>query len=754
MHLSFAPQFNHQWRRIGVLARRRNWLAWIEWISVVLLVVIAIASYWVLTGGKPGSKLLTPSLFALLLIANLVPAIALIVLLGRRFARRRAARSPVGGRGRLHVRLVALFSMVASIPVLLMVVFASLLFQYGVEFWYSDRARSMFENANDLAQVYYTEKQQSVIRRAEVMAEDISYNLTLAPLESKDFQASFAYQVLNRELSEGALLSISKAQGVQSLVIVNPYNRPQDNWVPPDVVASLLKNRTTVFRDSGRRMEAVTPVPGRPNFYIYASRVADDKALAQTKRFALVLKNYNSLIDRSRLLQLQFHAALYVIALFIIGVVVIIALGVADRLVKPVGELVDAARRVSAGDLTARVATTLPRDEVGTLGDAFNRMTGRLEAQRYELVAANELLDRRRALTEAVLSGVSAGVVAVNVDRTIRILNSSAAAFLGADRVACVGKPLMTISPELDAMLFETDREAIIQITPSGEARTLAVKLVRDEFGEVLTFDDITQQLTDQRRAAWADVARRIAHEIKNPLTPIQLAAERLKRRFMGEIVSDPATFGRLTDTIVRQVGDLRRMVDEFSSFARMPKPVFREEALIDICRQAVFLHEVAHPEIHFSITAPDPALTLLCDRRQLGQAMTNIIKNGVEAIESQGSATGQAISVDLTQTDEGAVRLSVSDTGIGLPLERDRLAEPYMTTRERGTGLGLAIVKKIVEEHGGTIAFTDREGGGSVVTLCFDPAQIAMIADNRDEDRIAQDNATIPPTLTRIGMQ
>jgi two-component system, NtrC family, nitrogen regulation sensor histidine kinase NtrY len=225
MQSSFALRVNHHWRRFGVLARRRHWLVWIEWIAVILVVTMAVGSYWVLTGGNPGAKLLTPSLFALLLIANLVPAIALLVLLGRRLAKGRAARSPVGGHGRLHVRLVALFSVVASIPVLLMVIFASLLFQYGVEFWYSDRARGMFENANDLGQVYYAEKQQSVIRRAEVMAADVGFNLSIAPLESKDFQASFAYQVLNRELSEGAILSISKAQGVQSLVIVNPYNR-------------------------------------------------------------------------------------------------------------------------------------------------------------------------------------------------------------------------------------------------------------------------------------------------------------------------------------------------------------------------------------------------------------------------------------------------------------------------------------------------------------------------------------------------
>jgi two-component system, NtrC family, nitrogen regulation sensor histidine kinase NtrY len=582
------------------------------------------------------------------------------------------------------------------------------------------------------------------------MATDINYNLSLAPIDSKDFQASFAYQVLNRELSEGAILSITQANGVQSLALVNPYNRPPDNWVPADVIASLLKNKATVFRDSGRRMEAVTPIPGRPTLYVYASKVADNEALAQTKRFALVLNNYNSLVERSRVLQLQFHAALYLIALFIIGVVVIIALNVADRLVKPVGELVDAARRVTAGDLSARVAGPLQRDEIGTLGSAFNRMTERLAGQRSELIEANELIERRRALIEAVLSGVSAGVIAVNADRTVRILNSSAALLLGADRDNSVGQPLATLSPELDAMAFDSQREAVIQIAGTGDVRTLAVKLVRDEFGEVLTFDDITQQLTDQRRAAWADVARRIAHEIKNPLTPIQLAAERLKRRFMKEIISDPATFERLTDTIVRQVGDLRRMVDEFSSFARMPKPVFRDEALIDICRQAVFLHEVAHPAIHFRVTAPEPDLTMICDRRQLGQALTNIIKNGVEAIEARASDIGGELSLDISH-DEQSIMIAVSDNGIGLPRERNRLAEPYMTTRERGTGLGLAIVKKIVEEHGGAMTFADRDGGGSTVLLTFSSAAFSAIAQSQqDDDRLT--NETIPPTLTRIG--
>ncbi len=266
-----------------------------------------------------------------------------------------------------------------------------------------------------------------------------------------------------------------------------------------------------------------------------------------------------------------------------------------------------------------------------------------------------------------------------------------------------------------------------------GETRTLAVRIVRTGAGPILTFDDITQQLLDQRRAAWSDVARRIAHEIKNPLTPIQLAAERLQRRYGGKLDAEDPTFARLTDTIVRQVGDLRRMVDEFSSFARMPKPVFRAESLVDVGRQSLFLHEVAHPGIAFALEADGAAETMVIDRRQIGQALTNIVKNAVEAIEAKGDAGGR-VTMTLSGAGERVATVTVSDTGVGLPAERDRIIEPYMTTRARGTGLGLAIVKKIVEEHFGTIAFADRPGGGTIVTMTFDTGLLAGCDEGGDE--------------------
>jgi len=310
------------------------------------------------------------------------------------------------------------------------------------------------------------------------------------------------------------------------------------------------------------------------------------------------------------------------------------------------------------------------------------------------------------------------------------------------------------ISISLPAELGGSVREAVVQITARGEARTLAVKITGDEFGRVLTFDDITQQLLDQRRAAWSDVARRIAHEIKNPLTPIQLAAERLQRRYAKQIDQDDGTFTRLTGTIVRQVGDLRRIVDEFSSFARMPKPIFREESLVDIARQALFLHEVAHGHIRFALEHDDPAPSLVCDRRQIGQALTNIVKNAVEAIEARGDDVAGDVAGDVTMrlsaSENGRqVYVSITDNGVGLPIERDRIVEPYMTTRERGTGLGLAIVKKIVEEHFGTISFADRAGGGAVVTMCFDVAMLASIENAADPDAQASEESR-PKVLTR----
>jgi two-component system nitrogen regulation sensor histidine kinase NtrY len=721
------------------LRRRFSVTPFVEILVLGGAVAIATVTYFIVAGGKPTQPLLTPPVVALLLVANLVPGVALLVLLGRRIAMRRAARSPIGGHGRLHVRLVALFSVIAAVPTLLVVIFASLLFQYGVEFWFSDRARGILDNAQTLATESYQQMLSYVDNENIAMADDLSRAIIQykVPIDSIEFSRLYGQDVFQRSLAESVVFSVSNNGDVRYEAIANYkalqsyYDRDLGKAMDRDAILKVIQGARSAVSTNRERTQSITRIPDT-NLYLYSSRALDAQEMTtRMHRAKAIISDYQALLARSRSLQLKFNAALLVVSLLIVALAVFVALAVADRLVRPVSELVAAARRVSTGDLTARVPEPRIDDEIATLAVAFNQMTGRLQEQ-------TGALESRRALIEAVMSGVSAGVISIAGDGTIRLINRSAAVLLHTGDESPVGRQLADISPELGALITTNEREAIIEFDAGGDVKTLAVKITRAEEGPILTFDDITGQLLDQRRAAWSDVARRIAHEIKNPLTPIQLAAERLQRRYGKQIASDDGTFARLTDTIVRQVGDLRRMVDEFSSFARMPKPVFREESLLDIARQTLFLHEVAHPSIKFSLTHDESGPTLVCDRRQIGQAFTNIVKNAVEAVDAKGEGAKGDITMTLAEKG-GTVTVTVTDTGIGLPAARDRLVEPYVTTRARGTGLGLAIVQKIVEEHFGTIVFSDGDGGGTCVTMTFDSATLAALDSGEGQAAVAE---------------
>lgn len=720
-------------RRLSVALKRSSFVPLIEITAVIALIATVSISYVTLRQQGDTGALLTPPMVAVLLVANLVPAMALMVLVARRLAKRRAAQTALGLKSRLPVRLVAIFSAIAAVPTLLVVIFASLLFQYGVEFWFSDRARGMLENAASLAQENYNREVERVGLEAMAMSGDLAGYLQQVPIDSTTFAGLFGRQVFERNLSEAIIFRVARDNTIQSLALVDPYDRSLESVITPQMIANVRPEQPNIIV-SNDRFAAIAVLPFGENTYIYTARVFEPELASQLRRGGAVLEDYRTLVNRSRNLQLRFNIALFALSLLIVGLAIWIALTLADRLVRPVGQLVGAARRVTAGDLSARVPQSESRDEVATLGNAFNRMTSRLEEQTGALVTANAQLESRRAFTEAVLSGVTAGVISVDDSHVVRLINSSAEALLKTGGKSPVGMTLAELAPELDQQLTAEEREDVVQVASGGEPRTLALKTVRVEGGYVLTFDDITEQLIDQRRAAWSDVARRIAHEIKNPLTPIQLAAERLQRRYAGEVTTDPATFERLTGTIVRQVGDLRRMVDEFSSFARMPKPTFREEPVVDVARQALFLHEVAHPDIQFALDAPDPSPILICDRRLLGQALTNVVKNGVEAIQQRrdeqgddGGSGHDRISMAI-RAEGNRLTIEITDTGIGLPTDRRRLTEPYMTTRAKGTGLGLAIVKKIVEEHFGQIEFGDMSGGGSLVSFVFDMDVLARL--------------------------
>jgi two-component system nitrogen regulation sensor histidine kinase NtrY len=699
--------------------------------GVVLAATLVISFLLLRREAEPGS-MLSPPQIALLLIANLIPSIALMVLLSRKVAMARAARRAIG-TGQLHTRLVALFSVIAAVPTVIVAIFASLLLQSGLEFWFSDRARGMLENTVELAQSTYTSEVNRVGAEAVAMSGDLSTALNAYPLASPQFEEYLARQTYQRSLNEAAIVGVGPNGQVSIVRGVNFY----EGLIDPSRVAQALaqlKGQTEAAEVlTPGRIAVLTPLNSSQGYYLFVSRQVSDDFRDQIERANGVLSDYRGLLERSRSNQLRFNAALLAGALLIVALAIFTALKLADRLLRPVEELVDAAGRVEEGDLTARVSVTRPADEIATLGTAFNRMTGRLQEQTGALMAANQQLDTRRAFIEAVLSSVTAGVIAVDGNCRVLLTNRSAETLLQQGEEGIEGKALTEVSEELKEFMAGEARDATVLVQSAEGQRTLAVKRMRYADGSVLTFDDITDQLSDQRRAAWSDIARRIAHEIKNPLTPIQLAAERLQRRYGAEISSDPDTFARLTDTIIRQVGDLRRMVDEFSNFARMPKPVFRDENIHDIARAALFLHEVAHPGIHFALDPPNGEIHLVCDRRQLAQALTNIVKNAVEAIESrrlrgEQNAEGDRIELSIKRSEDQLV-IDLTDTGIGLPEERERLTEPYMTTRVRGTGLGLAIVKKIVEEHLGEIAFLDRPGGGTRVRIAFDADRLAALA-------------------------
>ncbi len=713
----FAAREHSQWARFGEPA------------ALIALILVALSTAYIVQN-TDARVLLSPTTVALLLVANLLPAMALLVFAGRRIVLRRAGPVPRGG-ARLHTRLVALFSMTAAVPTVLVAIFASFLFQSGMDFWFSERSRGMFENAVSVAQNFFETEKRDVGANTIAIATDLRAELSRTPIESDAFYDFYLQQVVVRELSESAIIELGSDGIARTMALIDPDNRAAENRLPAATIARLTAGEDLVANETADGLEAtVRLLPDRP-VYLYAARGSSVLGLESMRRARSVLDDYNSLFARSRALQFRFVVALYLGSLLLVGLAVWSAILVADRITSPIDELVGAAERVAAGDLEVRVRALAGRqDEIATLATAFNTMTERLGEQTRDLLTANDQIESRRAFIEAVLTAVASGVLSLDRGGTIRLANTAAHHMLDRGENALVGTGIASTLPEIADWLAAGGHEPIIDIHTGDETRTFAIKAIGSDLGHVLTLEDITQQLADQRRAAWSDVARRIAHEIKNPLTPIQLAAERLQRRFGGSMEEGGDTFKRLTSTIVRQVGDLRRMVDEFSSFARMPKPSFRDENLNDIIKQSVFLHEVAHNEIRFATDLPAPALHIVCDRRLLAQAMTNVIKNAVEAI-SRHRAEGGIVDVALRQSADDAI-ISIGDNGIGLPDDRDAIVEPYVTMREGGTGLGLAIVKKIVEEHGGSLSFSDNLAGGSIVHLSL-PTTRAPDIDQRD---------------------
>jgi two-component system nitrogen regulation sensor histidine kinase NtrY len=510
---------------------------------------------------------------------------------------------------------------------------------------------------------------------------------------------------------------------------------------PPAAIESARRGEIAILTaEIDDRVRAVVALNRFVDAYLLVGRFVDPKIIEHIQRVERAVSQYQQMQQESRGIQISFVAMFVIVAMLLLLAAAWIGLTLATQLAQPISNLVDAADRVSKGDLSVRVDTRATGDELGTLTRAFNRMTSQIETQRDGLVEANRQLDERRRFTETVLAGVSAGVIGLDKEGRIHLPNRSASELLAVDLEQAVGRTLGEVVPEMERLFAEARlrperlAQAELRLAGKGRFNTLLVRIAAERIGNevvgyVVTFDDVTALLSAQRTAAWADVARRIAHEIKNPLTPIQLSAERLRRKYLKEIKTDPDVFAACTETIVRQVEDIGRMVDEFSSFARMPQASLKPENLSELCRQAVFLERNRYPDIEFTTTLPAADVQVACDSRQVARALTNILKNAAESIaalrETGAPSRKGRVQVVLTPAgpENDSTIVTVEDNGKGLPKEnRDRLAEPYVTTRTKGTGLGLAIVKKIMEDHNGALVLADREGGGAQVSLVFRP--------------------------------
>ncbi len=730
----------------GPLARRlADWAHRVRLsrkLAIALAVAAVVSGFATYAAMTEGGVAPAPRTVLLLLNLDLILLLALGVVVARRIVMLWAERRRGLAGSRLHVQLVLLFSALAVAPAIVMALFSALFFNLGVEAWFSERVRVALNESLAVAEAYLQEHRDVIRGDILEVASNLNRQAEQLNASPRGFQQIADAAAAVRKMPE---IVIFDDQG-KILAAVNRTESHRPTPLPLWALAEARDGRVVIFNPDDEegptaglsdRVRALVKLESFDDLFLMVGRIVDPQAIGHYQRTNEAVQAYQNIEGQREGLQTTFAILFVIVAVLLLLAAVWVGLVLANRLARPIAQLVGAAERVRSGDLGARVDERRSAGEIGSLSRAFNRMTSQLEAQRRELIEANRQIDERRRFTEAVLTGVSSGVVGLDADGRINLPNRSASMLLSTDLDAQIGGDFRAVAPEmvplLDAARLGVGRPAEGQITilRDGRRRSLIVRIVgqpleNGSLGFVVTFDDITELEAAQRKAAWSDVARRIAHEIKNPLTPIQLSAERLKRKYSSEIKSDPETFRICTDTIVRQVGDIGRMVDEFSSFARMPAPSMREEDIGELVRQTVFLQRNGHPDIAYDVDLPaDGPVRLALDPRQIGQALTNLLKNAAEAIEGRDAAAGAArpqgrITVRVVEAEDRTL-IVVEDNGKGLPLEnRERLTEPYVTTRAKGTGLGLAIVKKIMEDHGGALVLEDRPGGGTRVTLAF----------------------------------
>ncbi|MCO6390657.1 HAMP domain-containing protein [Aliihoeflea aestuarii] len=724
-------------------------------VGVVCALVSAAVSFAILLGLTP---IAPDAANTLVLIAiNMGFTLLLLALIGVEINRIYQARRRGKAASRLHVRIVAMFSLVAAIPAILVAIVASVTLDIGLDRWFELRTRAIVSSSLSIAEAYVQENGRSLQGTTLSMAFDLDQARTLYQLDRTGFRQLMTNHVRGRALAQAALI---RPDGSVILQADSPsgISLPE---VPAEWVELASQGEPLLIEPRVRNIVgAIIRLQEIDDAYLFTIRELDPQVIRARQIVRANTEEYRGLEQNRVTTQLAFAILYLGVTLIVVLAAIWTGIAVADRIVRPIRQLIGAADEVATGNLDVSVPVKRTDGDVGSLGDTFNKMIQQLKTQRNQLVRARNVMDERRRFSEAVLSGVSAGVIGVDPKGDVAIVNRSAEKMLSLPAKALVGKSLAQALPQIGSV-FEKGRELgrpvyreQVVAVRAGAERTFNVQITTEQSSVrkggrsyVVTVDDITDLVQAQRSSAWADVARRIAHEIKNPLTPIQLSAERIRRRYGKVITEDREVFDQCTETIIRQVGDIGRMVDEFSAFARMPKPDMQMVDIREPLREASFLVEVSRSDIAFRREFGSEPLMGRFDSRLLAQAFGNIVKNASEAIEQAQADTGRPgeILVRCARSGDNVV-VEVIDNGKGLPKEnRQRLLEPYMTTREKGTGLGLAIVKKIVEDHGGTLELLDapasfHDGVGARVRMIFPlgDKQEAMAQTGPETEKVA----------------
>lgn len=701
----------------------RRWSArrWLVPFAVALALLSGLLTFLVLTGLTRIDP--TPEVVRSFYLINAGTILLLVGIIVRELWQLILARRRGRAAARLHVQIVSLFSIVAVLPAVLVSVVANVTLERGLDRLFSGPTKEVIQNSLDIARAYMQDHAQLIRGDIIGMANDIAHARPLYDQDRRSFRELLTASAGSRNLP-GAMIIDKNTNILES---ADTGMRLAYSPPAPDFLSNVNESEPEIaVLPDASYVAAVIRLRAFSDTFLYVARPLDPKVVSQLKQTEISVAEYAQIESRRLGIQVAFALMFAVIALTILMASVLIGLNFANSLVAPIRRLMNAAHTVSTGDLHVKVPVHQSEGDLAQLGETFNKMTQELRSQRDELVNASDLIDSRRRFIEAVLSSASAGIIGVDTSGSVGILNRSAEKLIGHSEAETLGHALSDVLPELDEMM-KTSREGTqrlvqgqITITRDGQERNLSVRVSAEKNqphdSYIITLDDITELVSAQRTSAWGDVARRIAHEIKNPLTPIQLSAERIRRKFGKDITEakDKQIFEQCTDTIVRQVDDIRRMVDEFSRFARMPKPVMEGEDVADTVRQAVFLMKVAHPELDIEAEFREDPLRAQFDRRLISQAVTNIVKNATEAIEQvppeELGKDGGKGRIDVVVSREGEdVLIDVIDNGIGLPkVARSRLLEPYVTTRAKGTGLGLAIVGRVLEDHGGRIELKD----------------------------------------------